>query len=182
MRGIGVRVTNLRANRRGLAWGTRNPHGTGAVAPSTAPTNWTLNNSNGVNWTIVGVGDGYVDLRLSGTASGASTPSILPESSTYTVAASGETWIATLVTELRAGTWSPATATIESGERTAAGASLANTQLAVVFAATPVAYQVSRVFNQGTVARATNALRVSIADGTIFDATLRFRGFSISKQ
>ena len=167
--------------RRGLVGGVRNPHGAGAVAPSTAPTNWTLNNSAGINWSVVGAGDGYVDLRLSGTASGTSSPSILPESSTQIVAALGETWIGTLTTELRAGTWSPATATIESGERTSGGSSLTSTSVAVSFSATPTAYQVARVFNQATVARATNALRVSIANGTVFDATLRFRGFDIVK-
>lgn len=111
--GTPIRTTNAARFPAVAEWFTsrneiRNSVAAGAVAgsPGTLPTNWTLTNSAGCSWSVVGSGtqDGipYVDVRVQGTASSGS-PFIAFESTTQIVAAAGQSWASTFFCYLVSG-------------------------------------------------------------------------------
>lgn len=127
---LGVRVEEARTNS------IRNNTMVGAGAPSTPPTGWSTAASGGVSWSVVGTGteDGinYVDMRLSGTTTGAVFPSITFENSANTPAAAGQAWTQSLFVRRVAGSITNITqaARISLNQRNAAFAVIAQTQVA----------------------------------------------------
>ena len=87
----------------------RNPRGEGAVAgtPGTAPTNWLLAGTGGVNFNVVGTGTEnnlpYVDIRVSGTSTtGAGV--LIRADQVYPVAAQNQSWTHSVYARLVSGT------------------------------------------------------------------------------
>jgi hypothetical protein len=89
----------------------RNNTMVGAVAgtPGTAPTNWVIqiNTTTGLTTQVVGTGTEsgitYIDLRVSGTASGAGTLDVFFENASAVAALTGQTWTGSVYTKLQAG-------------------------------------------------------------------------------
>jgi len=83
----------------------------GAVAgsPGTAPTGWIVTgDANGISREIVGTGteDGitYIDIKYSGTSTGAGSFNLIPSAVNTIVAASGQSWTGSAFVKLQAGT------------------------------------------------------------------------------
>ena len=91
--------------------GIRNNTMVGAVAgtPGIAPTNWTvqINTTTGLTTQVVGTGTEsgvtYIDLRVSGTASGAGTLDVFFENASAVAALTGQTWTGSVYTKLQGG-------------------------------------------------------------------------------
>lgn len=159
----------------------RNSTAAGSVngAPGTPPTNWGLNGSNGLSWSVIGSGTDalgwpYVDVKVSGTASAVAQPSVAFEGSTQVAAANGQSWSASAYHALIAGAWNATSATIEVAARNAGGAIV---QTAASVAWTPGAARArakaSGTFTDATTAFVSTALRLNFASGAVVDATLR---------
>jgi hypothetical protein len=74
----------------------RNPRCEGANVPSTFPTNWSAQVTNGLSASIVGSGSEsgipYLDVHVFGTTTGNATCNLLVETSTGIAALTGQTW------------------------------------------------------------------------------------------
>jgi hypothetical protein len=89
----------------------RNNTMVGAVAgtPGTAPTNWVIqiNTTTGLTTQVVGTGTEsgitYIDLRVSGTASGAGALDVFFENASAVAALTGQTWTGSVYTKLQGG-------------------------------------------------------------------------------
>ncbi len=101
----GILLEETRTNR------IRNPRAEGSAAgsPGTAPTDWTIAADNGIARTIVGSGmeSGipYVDVRFSGTATGAANLSVALVNPLGAAAASGQVWTGSAFLRLVAGSF-----------------------------------------------------------------------------
>lgn len=101
--------SQLRKTKSGLWVNNVNTHniknssGAGASAPSTFPTGWTYSAGNGVALTVVGTGTDaetqypYVEMRLSGTATGTTGPALRFTAANNEIAAApSEDWVSSI--------------------------------------------------------------------------------------
>jgi hypothetical protein len=157
----------------------------GAVAgtPGTNPTGWFLTASaNGISPEIVGTGveDGitYVDIRYSGTSTGASSLSILASLVTAITAATGQSWTGSAYVKLQSGSLSNLTNTLQSvNGRSAVGAGLESTN--AIYTPTSDGLGVQRRTVSITLANASTErishtiFNAAYASGVAIDITLR---------
>ena len=153
----------------------------GAVAgtPGTLPTNWaTFTALTGLTQSIVGTGTEngitYIDVRLSGTPSGAGQWQIAAEGTTSVVASSGQAWTFSTYYKLAAGSLAGiSTFQVAVSEYNAVGGYLGGT---IVTVAAPSGVMqrasASRVFNNAATARAHGTIFFNL-DGAAIDITLR---------
>ena len=160
----------------------RNPRGEGAVpgTPGTAPTNWALAGTGGVNFNIVGTGTEnnlpYVDIRISGTSTTGNSPLIRADQ-VYPVAAQAQVWTHSMYVRLIAGTLNGITNfRMYVTEWTSGGAYLG--QSASSFTLTSGPLSGARLFHTGTLTPPTTGLAGSQFDfvvsvGVPIDCTFR---------
>jgi hypothetical protein len=157
----------------------RNNTGQGAVAgtPGTLPTNWTTIGLGTLVQEVVGTGTEngitYIDFRVSGTTSTTSL-SVLFESNTQIVAASGQTWSASQYVKLVAGNTTNITA-VRTGIRGNISGGATNESNLATF--TPTS-SLSRYTHTYTLANATSVfvnaiLNCTFSSGVAIDITLR---------
>jgi hypothetical protein len=153
------------------------------------PTNWffSVATTTGLTREVVAVGteDGisYVDLKLSGTASGAGSVSFLFEAATQVVASQNQVWTGAIYRKLVAGSFAglnASSAALFVNSYTAAGAFDAASTSTARSEATPTsaALRTQRATLTGTLSSATTArvnlgIYLTIADGAAIDITLR---------
>ena len=160
----------------------RNSRAGGAVpgTPGTAPTNWALAGTGGVNFNIVGTGTEnnltYVDIRISGTSTTGNSPLIRADQ-VYPVAAHGQVWTHSMYARLIAGTLNGITNfRMYVTEWTSGGAYLG--QGASSFTLTSGALSGARLFHTSTLTPPTTGLAGSQFDfavsvGVPIDCTFR---------
>lgn len=127
---VGAKWVNKPARSRSTN-GIRNPTGSGAVNPSTLPTNWTVNNfdsARGISWTITPgsiTEDGlsYVDLRVFGTLSTTGTGAfqLAFESASQIAATNTQMWSVEANIKLQAGSLTNITQIHLAGEEGTTG-------------------------------------------------------------
>jgi hypothetical protein len=160
----------------------RNNTMVGAVAgtPGTLPTNWaTFTALTGLTRTVVGTGteDGieYIDIRITGTPSGAGSYLIIPEGANTIAALNGQSWASTFFTKLVGGSLTGAAPYNVVTERSGAGAELARSS--TLLAPTSSALRGQRVATTRTNGNASTAYELSfielILSGVAIDITLR---------
>lgn len=152
----------------------------GAVvgSPGTPPTNW-LVGIGGLSYEVVAVSTvnniNYIDIRLYGTTT-TTAAIIYPESLTQIVAASGQTWTASLWFAIVGGSSANIT-TINNSitERTAAGGFLGISSGPDLKSSgsTLVRTELVRTLNNASTARITQQLSVSSSIGVAIDITIR---------
>ena len=161
-----------------------NNSGTGAVAgtPGTLPDTW-LHYTAAVGTVLSVVSSGtsggvpYGAIRLAGTAVGLESHFIYFDYPIDIVAAEGETWTASLIHQLAAGSVAGTAIYLCPVGCTAAGAAVDTQYLQI----TPTTAGmnlgtrafIARTLVGGTIARITSFLQINIADGTVLDCTLR---------
>ena len=166
--------------------GVRNSTMQGAVpgTPGTLPTNWAVNpNTSALSSQVVATGTDngipYLDLRIFGTASAASTYVIYYELVTGIPAVTGQAWTFNYYWKLAAGTLNGLTApTMNLREQTSGGALVADHWLAIA-APTNTSLVTQRMtqsltLNGGaTVANIRPMLAFTVTNAAVVDATLR---------
>ena len=157
----------------------------GAVAgtPGTLPTGWLLAASaNDISPEIVGTGveDGitYVDIRYSGTSTGAGTVPILASLLTVNTAATGQSWTGSAYVKLQAGSLSNLTNTLQSvNGRSSIGAGLESTNATYTPTSDSLGLQRRTVSitlaNASTVRISHTIFNAAYASGVAIDITLR---------
>ena len=174
---LGLLVEEQRTNS------IRNNTMVGAVAgtPGTLPTNWAaLSTITGITAEIVGTGTSngitYIDIKLAGTSSAASSFHLVFDANTATAASTGQTWTSSSYLALVAGSFANiATASLRCTERAIAGSFVGTSE--VSFAA--ITSSLSN--NRTTVSRSLGAtaafvqggIIVSVASDAAIDITLR---------
>jgi hypothetical protein len=158
----------------------RNPRGEGAVlgSPGTLPTNWSFSGLGTATAEVIaqGVQSGwpYLELKLSGTPSGAIT--LLFETSSAVTAATGETWTTSVGVQIASGDLSNVTAlTIDHVERTSGGSFVA-TQTGSNFLPDTTHrrfWSAATLAGGGTVGRVVPGVRVDWDGSGAIDITLR---------
>lgn len=177
---LGLLVEEQRTNS------IRNNTMQGAVAgtPGTAPTNWTLlGSTSGLAQQIVGTGTengiDYIEIRFSGTTTGAISSGTIAryETTTQIAASSGQVWTASEYIKLTAGSLSNISFLgIGVIERSAAGGFLDSTTAGITPTAAALISQrrsVTRTLNNASTAFITSQLLISAASGVAIDFTLR---------
>jgi hypothetical protein len=158
----------------------RNNTGVGAVAgtPGTLPTNWfTFTSLTGITREVVGVGTdagvNYVDVRLSGTPSGAGSFTLFLEALAVTAAAPNQIWTNSAYVKLAGGSLTNTSITIGVQSRTAASGFVAQ----YTGAATPTSVLTRAVFTSpalpATTERVEPVMVFSFTAGVATDITLR---------
>ena len=160
----------------------RNPRGEGAVAgtPGTAPTNWGLFGTGGVDFNIVGTGTEnnlpYVDIRVSGTSTTGAGVFIRADQ-VYPVAAQNQSWTHSVYARLVSGTLTGTLGFfVTVTEWTSGGAFL--DQSSGVYTLTSGALSGARLAHTQTLANATAGLAGSqfgfaVSTGIPIDCTFR---------
>ena len=141
------------------------------------PTNWFVNTSGGL--TVTSVGNFVVNglnvhrIQLSGTTTSTSA-SIRFETTTSTVAASGQTWTGSLYTRQFSGSQTNITSIdSEIQERDAAGAFLTSSAAGFAVGTLLVRGSHTRLLNNASTARITNSIRLNFSGvGVTVDITL----------
>lgn len=116
----------------------RNNSMQGAVAPNTAPTNWSgfAAAQSNVSHTIIGTGTengiDYIEARFSGTPSATTTNTINFETTTQVAATIGQTWAVSYFAKLVAGALTNTTLRIQMVERNSGGTSITTGNVVVV--------------------------------------------------
>ena len=156
----------------------RNSSMVGAVAgtPGTLPTNWD-NVLNGLTRTVVGAGTEnglpYIDVRLSGTATGTSAD-IRPESFNVIAAATGQTWSASSYFRVVAAPAPPSAYVLAIYERTSGGAAVAIGTQNFTPTSTIQRFTFTRTLTGGaTVAFVQPIVNFALTNGTAYDFTIR---------
>jgi hypothetical protein len=156
----------------------RNSQAGGASAPSTAPTNWFFGGTlNGIAREIIGTGTenglNYVDIRWSGTATGAFDNNTNFDLGNQASAASGQTWTSSVYVKVAAGSTSGFSGiNIVCEENN--GSFLASTSTSLLSAgATLSRFAASRTLNNALTTHAHTYIRATAASGTTLDLTLR---------
>jgi hypothetical protein len=156
----------------------------GAVAgsPGTVPTNWVVTGSGtGVTREIVGTGTesgiAYIDIKVSGTTSGALFFAISPEAFNQIVASNGQVWTASKYVRLVGGSLSNATIKLGISGQDAGGSPI-NFPTNSTVTPTSAALCTQRLSNTGTLSNASVAfvrsyLLIEAASGAAIDITLR---------
>lgn len=158
--------------------------GTVGGTPGTAPTNWTLlGSTSGLTQQIVGTGTengiNYIDVRYSGTTTGAISSGTIAryETTTQIAAQSGQTWTASEYIRLAGGSLANISfLQIAVIERSALGGFLDSTVVSITPTAASLATQrrsVTRVLNNASTAFVTSQLVISAPSGAAIDITLR---------
>jgi hypothetical protein len=163
----------------------RNSQADGAVvgASGTLPTNWITNLLTGISREVVATGTvngfSYIDIKFSGTnTSGAGGfLQIHPEALGQVVAASGQSWSASIYIALIAGTFSGTTSPLwrmveRDAATTAISGAVSTTDISAANA-TLSRVSVSRTLNGAGTERVTSQLIWTVANGATVDFTLR---------
>jgi len=162
----------------------RNNTMVGAVAgtPGTLPTNWSVTTSlTGITREIVGTGTEsgitYIDIRLSGTPSGAGTYLFLNETSTAVAALTGQTWTNSAYFKLQAGSLAGVTSVRLYFQENNSGGSYLTEQNTTVTNPTAAALSTQRASATRTLNQATTAFLMPgfnlLLTGAAIDVTLR---------
>ena len=177
-RGLLIEESRTNSIRNSQGGGSTNGViGSGGVVP----TNWSAPVPTGVSIEVIGTGTvnglSYLDIKYSGTRSGGAVTSItlFPESTTTTVAATGQTWTGSAYIAVVAGGFTNITSPgLTLSERSVAGVQLITSTTSLSSAtATLARYDVARTFTNATTERTSISLVGSVADGAAIDITLR---------
>jgi len=158
----------------------RNSAAAGAVAgtPGTAPTNWTFSALSGLTREITATGTGngfaYVEVRLYGTAGSAfNNASWLGfEVNNIISAASGQTWTASVFTQLISASMGNAGIRLRVTEF-ASGSSVANSTKTYTPTATMERTTLTRTLSNGTTTHVQSGIVLDAANGAAVDFTIR---------
>lgn len=158
-----------------------NPRAEGGVAgtPGTAPTGWTLAvAASGLTRSVVAVGTDagipYIDIRLAGTASAASTYNFIFVSATAVAASVGQTWTTAAYVKLQAGSTTGCACTINLLE--AGGTTTPSTSQSFTPTSAALYTQRRSVSRTITVANTTHIrsrVQIVSTNGAAIDITLR---------
>lgn len=165
----------------------RNNTMVGAVAgtPGTAPTSWTvqINTTTGLTTQVVGTGTEsgvtYIDLRVSGTASGAGTLDVFFENASAVAALTGQTWTGSVYTKLQAGSLTGISSPTFRLYEYTSGVVFVTGQIGAIATPTTAGLATQRTTatlttNGGaTVAAIRPLINYVIANGAVIDITLR---------
>lgn len=180
-RGLLIEETRINSIRNSQAGGSTNGViGSGGVMP----TNWSISaNANGVTSEIIGTGTegglAYIDIKVSGTPTASGTVFINQEPNAQIVAANGQTWTASIYVKLASGAHSNVSTQLTLRASTAAGVQVVGQGATTTFTPTSSALNTQRIvvipaaFNDATVERVTEFVRVNYTNGNAFDLTLR---------
>ena len=154
----------------------RNSTMVGASAPSTLPTNWTLN-SGGLTFTVIGTGteDGYTYLEVNATGTASSSNARIGfDSSTQILGATGQYWTNSFYFKKVSETAAPDNYAMAIFENTSAG-SLVVANVGSLPATTSLAHYSYTVLTSGgaTVARVQPFVRFSLTALTSYNFTFR---------
>jgi hypothetical protein len=157
----------------------RNNSMTGAVAgaPGTLPTNW-VEGLSGLTREVIAIGTelgvNYIDIKLSGTASGTSA-AINFESATQIVAANGEVWTNSAWLRTVAVSNPPLSYRLGVNERTSIGGFVVNgDSSALSLTSTLTRFSFTRTLaGGGTVARVQSYVTFFLTNGATYDFTIR---------
>lgn len=157
--------------------------GTAAGSPGFAPTGWIVTgDANSISRQIIGTGveDGinYIDIKYSGTSTGAGSFSVIPSALNTIVAASGQSWTGSAFVKLQAGSLSNVTNTLMGANgRSTAGASIEASFNAFSPTSEPLGKQRRTVSitlaNASSERISMTAFSGSYASGVTIDITLR---------
>ena len=158
----------------------RNNSMVGAVtgSPGTLPTNWTIPGAAGLTREIVGIGTengiSYIDIKLSGTATGTETE-IRLESPTQIVAANGQTWTESIYLKSISQPAPPLSYRLFMIQRTILGTIVANTLSPNVSVDTSLnRFSFTTTLAGGpTVERVQPSIFISLTNGASYDFTIR---------
>jgi hypothetical protein len=152
----------------------------GAVTgtPGTLPTNWTIPAAAGLTREIVAIGTengiDYLDVKLSGTATGTETE-IRFEGATQIVAANGQTWTESVYLKAISQPSPPSSYRLFMIERTSGGATVAtalSSNLSIT--STLTRFPFTRTLSGGvTTERIQPSIFISLTNGTAYDFTIR---------
>jgi hypothetical protein len=152
----------------------------GAVTgtPGTLPTNWTIPAAAGLTREIVAIGTengiDYLDVKLSGTATGTETE-IRLESATQIVAANGQTWTESVYLKAISQPSPPLSYRLFMIERTSGGATVAtglSSNLSIT--STLTRFPFTRTLSGGvTTERIQPSIFISLTNGASYDFTIR---------
>jgi hypothetical protein len=164
----------------------RNSTAQGAVvgSPGTAPTNWAVNSTPaGTTFQIVAVGTEsgipYIDVRISGTTTGAITGAsfVSFELTTQTVAAPGQTWTGSFYAKRVGGSQANISAlAVAVDERSSVGGYLGGATLNIAPTTADLQsqrYTLSRTLANASTERVTTRLIWNVPSGAAIDITLR---------
>lgn len=176
---VTLRIAGVQLESLATANVLRNPSPTGAVAgaPGTLPTYWSMPTTTaGLSREVVGTGtesgSDYIDVRISGTSSSATSYTL--EFDTVNAAAVGQNWTASANVRLVAGSLSNITTTfVGVNEHNAAGTYLTQTTASITPTASAQRWAVSRVLTSGTVAHARPVVGITFGSGVAINVTLR---------
>ena len=165
----------------------RNNTMVGAVAgtPGTAPTNWVvqINTTTGLTTQVVGTGTEsgitYIDLKVSGTASGAGSLDVFFENASAVAALTGQTWTGSVYTKLQGGSLTGISSPTFRLYEYTSGVVFVTGQVGVIATPTTAGLATQRTSatlttNGGaTVAAIRPLINYVIANGAVIDITLR---------
>jgi hypothetical protein len=155
----------------------RNNSMQGAVTgtPGTLPTNWSEAVA-GLTRQIVAVGTengvDFIDIKLSGTATGASIV-IAPETNASIVAASGQTWAHSAYIKIISSPAPPTSFALGFREALSDGTFVAFGSTAVTPTTTLTRFQATRALTGATTARVQPQLAITVVSGSTYDFTIR---------
>lgn len=154
------------------------------------PTNWSTSVASSMTFTIIGsgvdaaTGLSYVDIRISGTRSGASSPAINLNPTSDVVAAPGELWsISAWVAMVGGSMTNISNLQLFLNERTSGGTFVNNTNGSVTFTPTSalVRRKRAKVMIGATTARVSPNFSVGVPDGSSCDITVRIGGIQMER-
>lgn len=159
----------------------RNNSNTGVVAgtPGTMPTNWDTGSAAGLTREIVGTGTEkgvpYIDLKFSGTTVNAGPISIVLEAVSIIAATVGQVWNFSTYCKMVAAPLPPTAVGFRLLESNSGGSTIGTQDMssAIVPIATLERFSASFTTLQATVAFVRPVIRVSVANATAYDFTIR---------